>query len=125
MSKRKQNPTAANELLQSSFNLIRDELESLQTNRMMHSRQMAGIDNMGNDVHLVYKYKSEPTELFVGNIYRKISQSVYKIFLANQLDFVRLYDIDGDLVAFVDLESDRATLGYPFRKDGGTAFQTK
>jgi len=120
---RKQNQTAANELLQSSFNLIRDELESLQTNLITHSRQLAVIDNMGNDVKMVYKYKSEPTELFVGNIYRKMTQSVYKISLDNHLDFARLYDLDGELVAFVELEPDRATLGYPFRKVSGTSFQ--
>lgn len=119
----KQNQASANELLKTSFNLIKGELETLQATLMTCSRQMATIDNMGNDVKLAYEFKSESNREIALDTYRKIVKSMFNITTANDLDFAYLYDLDGDLLAFVDPEADQTTAGYPYQEDSEPVYQ--
>ncbi len=121
-----QNMTASYDLIGKTFNVIIDKLSSEKENLMANTRRFAGKDELTLSIPYFAKQKTKTIDE-IGLNYLKLpgqgyvnwDQAITKLALSTY-EFGRttnawrtfVYDREGDLLAFADIENELATFGY-------------
>jgi len=115
----RQHREASHRVITHAVNIIRDEIESIRQTLLNDSKQMASINGMGTKINFLAdeKFKDDPT--FTRNLYHEAINDLYIVALSNNIWKVAIYDRDNDLTAFIDIDADKTTFGYPQKNPTG------
>jgi signal transduction histidine kinase/HAMP domain-containing protein len=113
----RQSGQAAGQLIQNAFNIVCHILSEKQDKLLFDSRQMATLDDMGGKI----KYVTDSGPYFKFNIMRPtyitIATSLYNIGASAQVWKAAIYDLNGNMTAFVIIGNNESTLGYIHNRD--------
>ncbi len=93
----KQNRKAANNLLENSLNIVRDDLTGRQEKLLSAARQLATMEKMGSRIKMLFESKKDPNLNWVKNSYTDVTRDVSQVARTGSLLKMAVYDIEGDL----------------------------
>ncbi len=117
-----QNRKASNDLLKKSFNIIRQEIKTSANNLLSSSRQMAATNGMPDKIQLLFSEKESDDMVLTESVYHEVVSSLYNLGQSTDISRIRVYDMDGDLVAFLKIGKEAILMGYT-QKDLGAPFK--
>ncbi len=121
---RQQSREASREHLNRSFKIIRERIKSVETKLAADTRQMAFMDDMGAKIQLVTDGKKSGNAMLSENAYIEITNTLYNIGLSSNVQRIRAYDLENDLVAFVLIKGKECQLGFPKYDSKKISFRT-
>lgn len=120
----KQNMTVSTDALKNAFTIIQYQLKDLRGKTLSETRQLIASADIAGELKLITSYKQRADGHTIAKFnYLRIIDQLYSTARTRDLSQVCVYDVDGDLVAFVRLESGEAFGAYPFKMDGKPVFQ--
>ena len=115
----RQNLGTSEDLLKRSMKIIKEDIGLTQKKLLVNSKQLSLADSMGTKINFIREQKAENADFnLLKTFITEMIQSVYNITLLGNLSRVAVYDKNGDLTAFVTIDGDQASIGYPFPKKG-------
>jgi signal transduction histidine kinase/HAMP domain-containing protein len=113
----RQSGQAAGQLIQNAFKIVGHTLLERQDKFLFDSHQIATVDDMGGKI----KYVADSGPYFKFDIMRPtyiaIATALYNIGVSAQISKAEIYDLNGNVIAFVLIENNQSTLGYIHNRD--------
>jgi len=109
----RQNREASYNILRQSLKVISEDLSENRKKLVSYCRYMAAEGDKGSQIKYIMMYKAKPSYDMTSESYLRIVQNIYDVALTGGLRKAAVYDIDGDLTAFVMIENDTAVMGFP------------
>ncbi len=114
-----QNIGNSEELLKRSMKIIKDDIGETQKRLVVNSLQLSTASEISSKVSFIREQKAEKAELNLVMTYiTETISSIYNIAVLGNLWKVAVYDKNGDLTAYVKIEGDQASIGYPYLQMG-------
>jgi hypothetical protein len=121
---RKQNADATDANLKRAFVYIDAELQDLQSRLMRLGGQVIASADIGGNVKYLSSLKGQTDLGFAAMTnYQMLATNLYNLALTNAIWQAVVYDMDGKLVAAVQIDKNAAHLGFPFIKSGHQVFE--
>jgi hypothetical protein len=106
----KQNRDVSSDLLQKSFNIVRDDISARQEKLLSDSAQLASIK--ADKVNYILEFIEGSQYIMLRPAYAEIAKATYDIGMVARAWKALIYGINGDLMAFVITEKSGAHMGF-------------
>lgn len=120
----RQNIEEVNNSMGKVFSVISQEIKELQDKIMLETRQVTLSADIGGGIKFLNDYKNKPNINFTESTYRNMLRHLYDMAVTNDIWQICVYDTDKDLTAFVRMENNRLSLGFPYRTLDKTVYKT-
>lgn len=109
---RKQSETTANMQLEQSLKIIQDDLSRKQAQLFSEATQAATVNDKGGQLKFIWESKPEKKLQNVQGIYEDLCNDLLQLVMTSALSEILIYDIDGELTAFVIREGKSFIVGH-------------
>ena len=110
----RQNVSASHDRIENALNIIREDLQLKEKELLSNARQAATLDGMAGKVKFLYNYKKETDYTVTRNTFQEMAASLFNVGSTSGLWEMAIYDMDGDLNAFVvQIDDETYSFGYP------------
>ena len=106
----KQNRDVSSDLLQKSFNIVRDDISARQEKLLSDSAQLASIK--ADKANYILEYMESSQYTMLRPAYVEIAKATYDIGMVARAWKASIYSLNGDLTAFAITEKNGAHMGF-------------
>lgn len=107
-----QNRAISKALLDHSVRILKKDVTASSAELLSNARQMATINDMGTRIQFIIEEKSGTDHTLARDFYIEAAKDLYRIATANDIYRAAIYDRDNELVAFVQILSGEAHIGF-------------